>query len=196
MRYIRFNIASLLVIILIIGFGFAALRDSNDLWDSGCLTLTLGVFLISILVAVHRTRSRRAFWIGFALFGWTYLGLSLVPSIESGLITTKGLAYLDSKVPDRLMGEYDVRITHPGSGSSNNSVQSFDVTKDGNQLANSSQGTVRLWDFGTGKLLSGRSGTTENFVRIGHSLLSLLAAILGGLLSRQLYARNRGSATV
>ena len=35
---------------------------------------------------------------GFALFGWIYLGLTLVPAIESRLITTKALAYLDSKV--------------------------------------------------------------------------------------------------
>ena len=91
MRRIRFNIASLLVVVLLVAVGFAALRESNDLWDSGVFTLTLGVLLISILLAVHRTESRRAFWIGFALFGWIYLGLSLVPSIESRLMTTKAL---------------------------------------------------------------------------------------------------------
>ena len=104
MRRIRFNIASLLVVVLFVAVGFAALRESNDLWDSGLFTLTLGVLLISILLAIHRTESRRAFWIGFALFGWIYLGLSLVPSIESRLMTTKALAYLDSKVPGRSSG--------------------------------------------------------------------------------------------
>ena len=101
MPKLRFNIASMLVIILVLAIGFAALRESNDLWDSGVFTLTIGVLLISILLAVHRTESRRAFWIGFALFGWVYLGLALIPSIESRLMTTKGLAYLDSKVPGR-----------------------------------------------------------------------------------------------
>jgi hypothetical protein len=43
--------------------------------------------------------STRAFWIRFALFGWGYLALSLVPSIESRLSTTKALAYIDCKVP-------------------------------------------------------------------------------------------------
>src|SRR5947209_18313288 len=101
MRRIRFNIASLLVVVLILAVGFAALRESNDLWDSGLFTLTLTVLLISILVSVHRSDARRAFWLGFALLGWTYLALSVVPSIESRLITTKALAYLDSKVPGR-----------------------------------------------------------------------------------------------
>ena len=101
MKHIRFSIASLLVVVLFVAVGFAALRESSDLWDSGVFTLTLAALLISILLAVHRTESRRAFWIGFALFGWIYLGLSLVPSIESRLMTTKALAYLDSKVPGR-----------------------------------------------------------------------------------------------
>jgi hypothetical protein len=83
MKRIRFHIASLLGVILIIGVGSAALRESSDLWDSGVFALTHGVLLISILLAVHRIETRRAFWIGFALFGWVYLGLSMVPSIES-----------------------------------------------------------------------------------------------------------------
>src|SRR5208283_4800753 len=101
MKHIRFSIASLLLVVLFVAVGFAALRESNETWESGIFTLTLAALLISILLAIHRTESRRAFWIGFALFGWIYLGLSLVPSIEYRLLTTKGLAYLDSKVPGR-----------------------------------------------------------------------------------------------
>jgi hypothetical protein len=74
MPKLRFNIASLLVIILVTGVGFAALRESSDLWESGVFSLTIGVLLISILFAVHRKESSRAFCIGFALFGWTYFG--------------------------------------------------------------------------------------------------------------------------
>ena len=81
MSRIRFSIASLLVAVLFVAVGFAALRESSELWDSGVFTLVLTVLLTSILLAIHRTESRRAFWTGFALFGWTYLALSLVPSI-------------------------------------------------------------------------------------------------------------------
>ena len=137
MRRIRFNIASLLVVVLLLAVGFAALRESNDLWESGVFTLTLGVLLISILLAVHRTESRRAFWMGFALFGSGYVGLSLIPSIESRLITTKALAYLDSKVPGRTQSFYTIRFT--GTGSNHNSIQT-------------QAGTVKLWDATTGRL--------------------------------------------
>ena len=89
MPRLRFNIRNLLTIIFVLGVGFAALWESSELWESGSFTLMIGVLLISILLAVFRTESKQAYWIGFALFGWVYLGLSSVPSIEYRLTTTK-----------------------------------------------------------------------------------------------------------
>ena len=79
MRIIRFTIGRLLCVILVLGIALAALKESSDLWESGIFSVTLVVLLASILLAVHRTESSRAFWIGFALFGLGYLGLSLRP---------------------------------------------------------------------------------------------------------------------
>jgi hypothetical protein len=39
-NHLRFNIASLLVIVVILAFGFAALSESNDFWDSGIFSIT------------------------------------------------------------------------------------------------------------------------------------------------------------
>src|SRR5262249_50191005 len=155
-------------------------------------TMTLTVLLISILLAIHRSDAGRAFWIGFALFGTTYLALSLVPSIESRLITAKALTYLDPNVPGRTQSFFKIQFTATGSGTPGNQVQAVAFSPDGRQLATSSLGTVKLWDAATGRLLGGWAGTTENFVRIGHSLLALIAAWVGGLLSRHL---GRGSQT-
>ena len=88
MRRFRFHLGTLVILVLLLGIGFAALRESNDTWDSSIFSITLGVLLISILLAIHRTEKSRAFWLGFALFGWIYYVASLVPSIESRLITT------------------------------------------------------------------------------------------------------------
>ena len=41
MRRFRFTIASLLVVVLFVAVGFADLRESSDLWESGVFTLTL-----------------------------------------------------------------------------------------------------------------------------------------------------------
>jgi hypothetical protein len=191
MRHIRFNIGSLLVAVLLLGVGFAALRESNETWDSGLFTLTLGALLISILLVIHGSDARRAFWIGFALFGWSYLALSLVPSIESRLVTTKGLAYLDSQVPGRTQTFFKVQFTATGSRAPGNQVQAVAFSPQGDQIATSSLGTVRLWDATTGRLLGGWAGTTESFVKIGHSLIALLVGWLGGLLSRRLWRGSR-----
>jgi hypothetical protein len=194
MLKLRFNIASLLVIIFILGVGFSALRESSDLWESGVFTLTLAALLISILLAVHRLGSRRAFWLGFALFGWIYLGLSLVSSIESRLFTTKALGYLDSKV---------LRPTLDG-------LAYFDYDNDGlmdlNVVDNKGNGTLEdvtaaagsspagkqasFSNILAGPSLKGSIGNTENFVRIGHSLLAVVAALMGGRLSKYLHAKN------
>jgi hypothetical protein len=198
MKRIRFNIAGLLGIILVLGVGFAALREASDLWESGVFTLTLGAMLTSILLAIHQAEKRRAFWIGFALFGSAYLGFALVPSIESRLITTKALTYVRSSVSRRSLKITTVALSATwrlapgiGSGPSSNEVQSVVSTTDGNQIATSSQGQVKIWDAMTGKLLGGWSGTTGRFVKIGHSLFALLAGWRGGQLSRRLFQSSR-----
>jgi WD40 repeat protein len=111
----------------------------------------------------------------------------LVPSLESRLITTKSLAYLDSKVPGRSLGIFTLRLSAAGSVAPSNQVQNVAFTVDGTQLATSSQGQVRIWNAATGKLLGGWSGTTENFIRIGHSMFALLVGWFGGQLSRRLF---------
>jgi hypothetical protein len=173
MRRFRFHIGTLIILVLVLGASFAALRESNEIWDSGIFTLALVILLTSVMLAIHRTEERRAFWVGFALFGWTYLALSLVPSIESRLATAKALAYLDSKVPGRTQGLFKIQFSATGTP--------------GNRLTTSNLGTVKVWDAATGRLLGGWAGSTENFVRIGHSLFALMAGWFGGLLSHRLW---------
>jgi hypothetical protein len=96
MRRLQFSIQTLLAVVLFVCLSCAALRARTELWDSGLFAGMLGSLLVATLLAAHRVGRKRAFWIGFALFGWVYLGLSLVPPIESRLPTTKLLAQLDS----------------------------------------------------------------------------------------------------
>jgi hypothetical protein len=201
MRRFRFRIGTLLVLIIALGVGFAALRESNDTWDSGVFTLALGALLVSILLAVHRTGKRRAFWIGFALFGWAYLGLPLVPPIESRLITTKALALLESRISDRpivisgrVWDTWSRNLAQSRNlGQNNQSINSTSIafSPQGNLVASGNQGIIRVWDVSGGNPLGTGSGTAENFVRIGHSLLALIFAFVGGRLSGYLYAQNR-----
>jgi hypothetical protein len=239
MRDPRYNIASMLGAISFVAVGFAALREANDQWDSGLFSLTLGILLNAVLLAVRRTEARRAFWIGFALFGWGYLCLSLISSTESRLITTQALAYLEQTnilgkranvmrvildldrmrahdlwlddllkdtVETRMIGSPEQEQLRQANGQSptleyvqGSYVLSLLVTRYnkpeqyGNIILKASPDgeILRLKDVATVQLRTsfltpgGGTGTTENFVRIGHSLFALIVGWLGGALSRK-----------
>jgi hypothetical protein len=195
MRHIRFSIASLLIAILFVGFGFAALREANDTWDSSTFSITLVALLISILLAIHRTLTSRAFWLGFALFGSAYLALTFVPSIESRLITTRALTFLDPKMPRSLPPRFAgfdliVQDSYPNVLYLDNGNVTFDNVTAPTGSNPAGNRTWSLWNSLVRTSLKGSSGTTEHFMRIGHSLLAIVAALLGGQLSRYLHKKN------
>jgi hypothetical protein len=186
----RFSIASLLGVVLVIAVALAALRASTDAWDSGVLGLILLILLTATLLVVHRTNPRRAYWLGFALFGWAYLVASFVPPVGSRLPTTQGLGYLASRLPGResasavlyrLLVPEDPVLSRVFSGSPQPVVA--DLAKAGMPDCDD----ILMF---TRAALPGASGTTENFVRIGHSLLALVVALIGGRLSWRLYDKN------
>lgn len=187
MRRFRFSIASLLGVVLFIAVALAALRASTDIWDSGMLGLDLLILLTAVLLSVHRTDRERAYWLGFSLFGWVYLLVSLIPPLESRLPTTKGLAYLESKLPRReTASQFLHRLLVSGDQGRPGSSQPVYPDLTGSGAADWSYS----WMF-TGVAPPGPNGTMENFVRIGHSLLAMVLAFLGGHLSRHLYGRGR-----
>ena len=102
MSRFRFSIASLLALIVFVAVGLAALQAASDAWDGGVFSLALLTLLTSALLAVHRGGRGRAFWLGFTLFGSAYLMASLMPNVEPRLPSTRGLAYLDAKLSDRV----------------------------------------------------------------------------------------------
>jgi hypothetical protein len=205
LRRFRFTIAGLLGLVLFVAVAFAALREATDLWDSAVFTLTLGALVTSMLLAVHHHGERRAYWFGFALFGISYLVASLIPSIESRLLTTKGLAYLSSRVPRATVQgvafvdvDSDAGLDLFVTQSSNQFVPLRSMGngkfRDVTAASGSPRGfapLVRYWNAATGKLLSSPSGTSENFMRIGHSIVALIMAYVGGTLSSWLHARGR-----
>jgi hypothetical protein len=188
MRRFRFNIASLLAVVLFLAVGIAALREANDTWDSSLFSITISVLLISILLDIHRTEKRRAFWLGFALFGSAYMAISLAPLIESKLITTKVLDYLDSKIRDRsfvsLSRVWDTWSSQPNQNNQALPSASIAFSPQGNQFV------FGDWTV-TGNVVVTARGSTMSFIRIGHTLLAWIAAILGALLSQFFHRRSR-----
>jgi hypothetical protein len=186
MRWFRFSIAGLILFILICGVAFAALKESTDLWEHSVFSLTLLVLVTALLLAFHRTGARRAFWLGFALLGGWYLALSLIPPIETRLISSQGLSYIYSMLPGKSPKNYVFTVTSKGTGSPIQQTMTISSMPSGNQISPGGPVSTTSLTFGSGTLFTSWGSSPENFVKIGHSLLALFLAWLGGMLSRRL----------
>jgi hypothetical protein len=107
MNHLRFTLAQLMVIVLFIGFGFAALRSASVLWASAVFTFTVATLSVAVLGAMARRGRARMTWAGLALFGWVYLGTTFGPWAAVNGVTAPPYAtrwpldYWDAKVLSR-----------------------------------------------------------------------------------------------
>jgi hypothetical protein len=76
---IRTSLRAFMALVLAISVGVAALLLSSPLSASITLTLTLAVLGFASLAVSYRKGRRRAWWLGFAVFGWGYLALAFGP---------------------------------------------------------------------------------------------------------------------
>lgn len=77
----RSSIARLMSLVLACGVGVAALHSPTPLWTATIYTLALALLGLAVPGLIYRTGPRRAFWVGFAAFGWGYWFLALSPWI-------------------------------------------------------------------------------------------------------------------
>jgi hypothetical protein len=191
MRRPRFTIAGLLGVVAFAGVAFASLREPTDAWDSTLFGLTVLTLLVSVLLAVHRSADRRAFRLGFALFGWSYLAASQVQPVATRLPTTKALVtaweklarreiFWDDDLTLKNVRSFDVTTPAPPARIDPNPPAKWDVVVFSYPAAPPSPNYI--------KRLVGLSGEgTGNFVRIGHSLFAMCFALVGAHLSRYLF---------
>ena len=75
----RVSVTGLMAVVALFGLEFAALRAGSRLWFSAIYSLTALLLLFAVIAAKYRRGDARAFWFGFAVFGWGYLLLALGP---------------------------------------------------------------------------------------------------------------------
>ncbi len=114
----RLTIAQLMTFILLVGFGFAALRNANQVWSSATFTLAIISILAALLRAFACKGNARITSAGFAVFGWAYFLIGLLPdrSVGSlgggpipwpGLMIEWGTALLQPYIHPLAPGTYD-----------------------------------------------------------------------------------------
>jgi hypothetical protein len=68
----RFSIATFLTVVTLLALGLAAMASQSALATSLVFTAFLVLLGIATAGAFLSAPHRRAFWVGFAIFGWTY----------------------------------------------------------------------------------------------------------------------------
>jgi hypothetical protein len=211
----RFSIAGVLGVIALFAVGFAALASPSAFWLNTLFSLNLAILIAALIGWLfHRDPARRAFWAGFLVAGGIYLVLSRSwwlgeQRLGEQLATTMLLDILYAQieplpqtVPPAVVGYGG--MMGMGGGGMMSGVEGGMAGMMGGMSAGMmggmpagtppastpptrwSQWTApdrirQYYPVGTVTTL----GSPFGFLRIGHSLFSLIFGIMGGLLAQK-----------
>ncbi len=171
-RTIRFSIAGLMGVVLIVAIGLAALRTASNTWAGVIFLATCSVLALSIVGVICRRESERAWWLGFAIFGWGYMALAFWPSGEPRLPNLPTMALVQW-----LSAKLGLKIEGMAGGSGVRGAI------DGMSGLQSVPVALMAGGFGGGGAVG-----YQAFEQVCHCLWALLFAVLGGTLASILFA--------
>jgi hypothetical protein len=169
---LRVSIRFIMMLVLVVAVGFAALRYADDPRASLAFTGVLLILSLAAIASACSSGMRRAFWGGFAGLGLGYFTLCFGPWSSTGvrpqLATTQLLNWAEPRVTSTTpavnwVGQLMPYISASGQYAWVNAGQPHAILL-------SSAGT-----FIPGAL------TISPFERIGHSLFALVAGTIGGM---------------
>jgi hypothetical protein len=195
----RFSIRTLMALIAGSATGLAALRNASELWARVMLMLALGLVCVAGLWAILLRGRERAWWLGFAVLGCTYLSVSLSP-LRSRLTTTQLLEYVHARVVSSSIAT--IEVSRADHSSILYRVVMIDGTTDSRTVSNSVYNSTPGEDLlatmePANRWRSALPGAVnhDEFLRIGHSLFVLLAGLVGGTVAVGFWGRReRGEA--
>jgi hypothetical protein len=79
MKRLQITIAALTLIVVACAIALTALRTASDFWCSALYTLTVALLLFAVLAARYQRGNGKAFWFGFATFGFAFFLLGYGP---------------------------------------------------------------------------------------------------------------------
>ena len=109
MKRLQVPILAIVLIVAACAMAFTALRTASKLWYGALYTFTAFLLLTAVLAARFRRGYERAFWFGFAVFGWGFFFMGLGPwmnpfaesddepgghTLNPNLLTTRVILYL------------------------------------------------------------------------------------------------------
>ena len=108
MKRLQMSIAATILVVVACAMALTALRTASDFWLSALYTVTTVLLLLAVVAARFGRGSGKAFWFGFAVFGWGFFLLGYGPwrtpradpteqfnvPLNRNLITSRVILYL------------------------------------------------------------------------------------------------------
>jgi hypothetical protein len=191
---VRVSIAGLMALVLFVAVGVAALREASEVWSGALFALTVAAMAFAGLRAAYREGARRAFWAGFAVFGSIYLALAFAPGAESrpALVSQRFLTWLHSKVGRDSPTTATITLTRgftflDGSGTVIGNADHLAMSSTPVTVTTSTAPATWVWPTTTDPM---------TFARVGHCLLAVVVAMLGGVVARRQWATGTHIAAI
>ncbi len=184
LRY-RISLAGSLGIVAVIAMGLAGMRSASSLWTTAAATVTLALLLSAVIAARVLDGLDRAFWAGFAFFGWSYLLLVNWDWVggQFGHDLTAGL----SDVAEAMFAKVEVPVPPqpPATAFSARTAPDVAIKPDpGAAVPAPATRFVVVSPEAYHEEVRGRQIKLGNFVQIGRMLLALIFGLMGGLIAR------------
>ncbi len=178
MKNQRVTIAGMIGLIAASALGLAALRAASPLWTRAVCTACLTSLLVATLGACIALR--RGPWLGYAVFGWGYLILSVGPWCDQNVAP----ALLSSKILD----EVYVRI-HPSSGAARGLGMNQRIWEAVDRARETNLGAFNDGQGGLALIQGLKPPERRRFEITGHSLLGMIHGLFGAMLGAWLSRR-------
>ena len=217
----RFTLKHLFIWTAIIAASCVALRSANGLWAAVMLGLASLTMAAAILLVIFRQGAGRAYWIGFATFGWLYLllvlfGWNIEPTSTHGdnpfrphnLVTSRlSDAAYHWLYDDAFATYYQSLQTAAGGGYSGFGSSSGMPMGPGGPYGSGGMSMMGGGMMsGGGYSGSGMGGPAappppppgphaQDFTNVSQALWAILLAAIGGALAHWLYATRPGERT-
>jgi len=185
----QFSIASLFVVIGILSIALAAFRQPSYMWANVTFTVAFAAIVLAIINIIYGQGASRAYWVGFLLCGGTYFTICTVPGIRDTLCPRLATEV----VLDLIYPHVSPPPPQPGNAMMVGQGQVVWQVQMGAGAPPAPASRWAAWSepdrsiglgypIGTVNLVS-----SEAFRQIGHSLVTLLAAVMGGTYARRRY---------
>lgn len=198
MGRMQFSLTGLLVAVLVLAVACAALMSHSEIVASAAVTLQIGLLAFGIVGIVCRREAKRAFWVGFTVFGLVYASASNQIMLQAWgfgggwqtggteLLTEKFLQFIFSQKKFHPHVGMLVEAKWPNAGGSYYPAKIIEIADDGQIHVE--------WVGSPGDQWTAPKDVRADWrvhIVTGHSVFCLLIAILGGFIARIFGAANR-----